>query len=294
MQLAPHISAAPKSGAASDSFRARHWRALPVLLGVLGLAFSALQAFAPALIVPAALVLFLLGIPHGAVERDPLGALMRGRIRAPGLMYSGLYLVFGVLVFSSWLIAPWPTLLIALILSAWHFALTPGAPRGIGVFVVCACFALWPDTTLSLFGALTGQALSVPTGALVAVGAIGFAALWLSPGWRHDWPMRLVLSGVFLVVHPVAAVAIYFFAAHSLAESAAMLDQRPDEPAWRSVLRIYGPTSLPALVGATALLWLTWQSLVAVPLAAGLAVAFIVPHMLPVERLLRVERAVGR
>ena len=91
-------------------------------------------------------------------------------------------------------------------------------------------------------------------------------------------------------VHPVAAVATYFLVCHSLGESAALLDENEGEPVWRTVLRVYGPTSFPALMGASALVVATWNGLVPLPIAAGLAVAFVVPHMLPVEQLLRVER----
>ena len=136
-----------------------------------------------------------------------------------------------------------------------------------------------------------GQPVTAPEAWLRALGMVGIGALWLSPGWRRDWAARLVLTAAFLVIHPVAAVATYFLVWHSLGETAALLDQRrPGEPGWRTVLRTYAPTSLPALIAATGLLVLTWQGVVPVPLAAGLAVAFIVPHMLPVERLLRQQR----
>ena len=273
------------------TYRARHRRALPAFLGVVALGFAALQLAAPGLLYPAALASFLLGIPHGAVERDPTGPLLRGRALPPSLLYSALYIVFAILVMASWLIATWPSLIIALALSAWHFAQGPGEPLGIGIFVVLACFTAFPDTTLALFSDLTGQPVNAREVWLRGLGVLGLAALWLSPGWSRDWAARLVLSGVFLVVHPVAAVATYFLVWHSLGETAALLDQRrPGEPGWRTMLRTYAPTSLPALFGATGLLVLTWQGYVPVPVAAGLAVAFIVPHMLPVERLLRVDR----
>ena len=277
------------------TYRARHRRALPALLGLAALGFAALQLAAPALLVPAALAAFLLGIPHGAVERDPMGPLLRGRALPPSLLYSALYIVFAILVMASWLIAPWPTLVLALALSAWHFAQGRGEPLGVGVFVVLACFAAFPDTTLALFSSLTGQTVTAPEPWLRALGGVGLAALWLSPGWSRDWAARLVLSAVFLVIHPVAAVATYFLVWHSLGETAALLDQRrPGEPGWRTLLRTYAPTSLPALIGASGLLVLTWEGVIPVPIAAGLAVAFIVPHMLPVERLLRVERTAER
>lgn len=285
---------APRAGS-STSFGARHRRALPALLGIAALGFAALQLAVPSLLYPAALAAFLLGIPHGSVERDPTGPLLRGRALPPSLLYSALYVVFAILVMASWLISPWPTLIIALALSAWHFAQSPGEPVGVGVFVVLACFASFPGTTLELFSALTGQPFAAPETWLRVLGGIGLAALWLSPSWRRDWAARLVLTGAFLVIHPVAAVATYFLAWHSLGEVAALLDQRrPGEAAWRTALRTYAPTSLPALFGATALLVLTWHGYVPVPMAAGLAIAFIVPHMLPVEGLLRVERTQSR
>lgn len=215
---------------------------------------------------------------------------MRGPVLAPSIAYSTLYLVFGLIIFASWVVAPWPTLLIALGLSVWHFALPKREPLGIGLFVVGGCFAAFPQETLALFSQLTGQTVNLPSPWLIGLGVVSIAALWFSPGLRRDWPVRAVLTLVFLVVHPVAAVASYFFFCHSLGESAAMLDQERHRPPWQAILRIYAPTSLPALFGATGLLWLTALGYVPVPIAAGLAVAFIVPHMLPVEKLLKIER----
>ncbi len=286
--------AVPASGTAQPIWQARHRRASPFLLISTFAGFFALQTLAPALLIPVSLGLFLLGIPHGAVERDPLGEIMRGRVLSPSLAYSALYLVFGVITFASWLIAPWPTLLIALGLSAWHFALPHREPLGIGIFVVGACFAAFPQETLSLFGQLTGQSLTLPSSWLTGLGALAIAALWLSPGFRHNWVVRLILTVIFLTIHPVAAVATYFFFCHSLGESASMLDQERHRPPWQALLRIYAPTSLPALFGATGLLSFTGLGYVPVPMAAGLAIAFIVPHMLPVEKLLKIEREAAK
>ena len=286
----PGLSAAVAGRSGVWNWQALHVRALPILIVAAGMTFALLQHVAPALLYPAALVAFLLGIPHGAVERDPLGAPMRGRALSPSVAYSALYLVVGAVVFGAWLIVPWPTLIIALSLSAWHFALPAREPWGVGLFVVGACFAAYPQVTLSLFSVLTGQAASVPDPLLRALGLLGFVALCMAPGARRDWRVRLALSALFLLVHPVAAVATYFLVCHSLGETAALLDENAGEPVWRTLLRVYGPTSLPALMGASALVVATWNGLVLLPIAAGLAVAFIVPHMLPVEQLLRAAR----
>ena len=283
----------PSAGAGAHDWQVRHARALPFLLLAFGLAFWWLERLAPGALVPASLALFLLGIPHGAVERDPLDRLMRGRALAPSLIYSALYVVCGILVFASWLIAPWPTLIIALGLSAWHFALPARESAMAGLFVVAGSLAVFPGETLGIFNTLTAQPIRVAEPWLVATGVAAIALLWLAPGRRRDWPVRLALSALFLAVHPVAAVACYFFLCHSLGETAALLEQERGASPQRTLLRVYAPTSLPALLGASALLSLTWTGYVPIDIAAGLAVAFIVPHMLPVEQLLRVDRMAG-
>lgn len=268
---------------------ARTWRqchadALPLLLGLSGLGFAALQLALPAFIVPAALCAFLLGIPHGAVERDGHGR----RTRPPGLAYSTAYIVCGGAVLVLWVVAPWPVLVVSLALSAWHFAQSEWEPRGVGVFAVLACFAVFPELTLAQFSALTGHAPIVETAWLRLLGLCGVAALWLSPGWRANWASRLVLTGLFLVLHPVAAVATYFLAWHSLGETAALLDADSERARpWRTLMHTYGRTALPALLGAAALLGGVYAGAVPVTLAAGLGVAFVVPHMLPLERWLQ-------
>ena len=246
----------------------------------------ALQLAAPSAVIPAALALFLFGIPHGSVQREQSSA----RRVAPGLSYTALYLLFGVLVFCSWMIEPWPTLLLALGLSAWHFSTSSARePLLIGVFVITASFVVFPSLTLEVFNALTGRAIAVSDVWLRALGLFGLAAVWW-PGGHARWPVRLLWSAMFLTLHPVAAVACYFALSHALGETASLLEQEDDGTTGavtRTLARIYGPTSLPALLGAVAVIAGVALGYVPLPIAAGFAVAFIVPHMLPLERLLR-------
>lgn len=269
--------------------------------------FTLLEMIAPSLVLGAALFLFMAGIPHGATERldDPDAAFgASGRAMRPTLSYTAVYLVFGILVMASWLISPLATLICFLLLSAWHFGRAEPDGFGpvwqylVGLWVITGSFLVYPDQTLDIFRLLIGAegvgagvkpelfglsssllARSLAAAVLIALLIQGFAR-------RHVplWAARTgALVAVFICLPPIPAVAVYFFVLHSLRETASTIDALPAAPLnW---LKVYAPASLPALFGATGLLILTALGLIPLMLASGLAVAFITPHMLPLERL---------
>jgi len=247
------------------------------------------------------------GIPHGATERldGPDAAFgTSGRAKRPTLSYTAIYIVFGILVMASWLISPLATLICFLLLSAWHFgraepkALGTTAQYLVGLWVIAGSFLVYPEQTLGIFRLLIGaEPLSAQTeitlfgvpSPLLAQGLAATIGLGLLIQLLTRRPVSLAgarlitLVAVFICLPPIPAVAVYFFVLHSLRETAATIDALPANPL--SWLKVYAPASLPALFGAAGLLALTALGLIPLMLASGLALAFITPHMLPLERL---------
>lgn len=207
---------------------------------------------------------------------------------------------------ASWLISPLSTLICFLLISAWHFARAepPSLPAAwrycAGLWIITGSFLVYPEQTLNIFKTLIGlqdvknpylvidaealRPFQITSGLILA----GLSAITIFLGRAQSTGQQilrraLALIALFLLLPPVAAVAVYFFAVHSLGETAKTLDALDDTP--YNWLKVYAPASMPALFGAAGLLALCAAGLMPLPLASGLAVAFIVPHMLPLERL---------
>jgi len=244
-----------------------------------------------------AIGLFLLGVPHGAVERTNT----HSEFRMPTLAYTALYLVFGILIFASWLISPLGTFFIFLLLSAIHFGQSEPDLKLIGPWVVIGSCLAYPLKTLEIFSLLTDQDLvtvvSVDASRIIAgfaIIAVGTEFLWRSIRLQNVDRLRAIfLILAFLILPPVLAVAVYFFAFHGLGEFARTLkalsrNQNNMDPF--EIFKFYGPATFPAMIGAIIMIFWVLNGDLPLHLAAGLAVAFIIPHMLPVEALLRVDR----
>ncbi|MEN9018477.1 MAG: Brp/Blh family beta-carotene 15,15'-dioxygenase, partial [Hellea sp.] len=121
---------------------------------VVGIFYLALYQYNITISVWASLPLFLMGIPHGAIETQEKIS------HVPGLHYTFLYLIFGILVFCSWLISPHYTLALFLILSAFHFGQSEKHYPLIGLWVVSGSMLFYPTETLGIFSYLTGEELN--------------------------------------------------------------------------------------------------------------------------------------
>lgn len=219
----------------------------------------------------------------------------------PTIAYTALYLVFGVLVFASWLISPLGTFVLFLILSAIHFGLSEPDVKVIGAWVIIGSCLVYPVETLSIFSILMDVEIVGPATveasrllAVFALIAIGVEVFFKRLNRKQIGLARpFFLVAIFLVLPPIHAVAVYFFAFHGLGEfaktiSAVSKDGSKTRP--RDVVILYGPATFPAMVGAVIIIFWVVKGIVPIELAAGLGVAFIIPHMLPVEALLRVDR----
>lgn len=258
---------------------------------------TSLNAVTPLAANWAAIFLFLLGVPHGAVERTRRDI----QFRMPTLAYTALYLVFGVLVFASWLISPLGTFVLFLILSAIHFGLSEPDVKLIGAWVVIGSCLFYPIETLSIFSTLMNvevvSQLTVEASKLLAIFAaiaVGIEVLWRCiNGRKVGFARPFFLIAIFLVLPPIHAVAVYFFAFHGLGEFAKTIravSKDRSETRLSDVVLLYGPATFPAMIGAIVMIFWVVQGIVPIEFATGLGVAFIIPHMLPVEALLSVDR----
>ena len=226
------------------------------------------------------LPLFLLGIPHGAIETQERIA------HIPGLHYTFLYIIFGILVFCSWLLSPHYTLALFLILSAYHFGQSEKYYPLIGLWVVSGSMLLYPTETLSVFSYLTGENLNtrelLTAGRLIA-GTVATLLMVQIAVKRKESARALILIFLIFLLPPVSAVAVYFFIFHSLGEMAKTADQHKRAPL--NILKLYTPAGIPALVGGMVGIYFFSINLITIFILSGLAVSFIVPHMCPVEKL---------
>jgi len=247
---------------------------------VVGIFYLALYQYNITISVWASLPLFLMGIPHGAIETQEKIS------HVPGLHYTFLYLIFGILVFCSWLISPHYTLALFLILSAFHFGQSEKHYPLIGLWVVSGPMLFYPTETLGIFSYLTGEELNARSllmvGRLVAVTVVTILIIQIST--RRKEKMRaLILIALIALLPPVSAVAVYFFIFHSLGEMAKTADQHNRMP--MQILKLYTPAGIPALIGGVIGLYFFSGNLISLFVLSGLAVSFIVPHMCPVEKL---------
>ena len=247
---------------------------------VVGIFYLALYQYNITISVWASLPLFLMGIPHGAIETQEKIS------HIPGLHYTFLYLVFGILVFCSWLISPHYTLALFLILSAFHFGQSEKHYPLIGLWVVSGPMLFYPTETLGIFSYLTGEELNARSllmvGRLVAVTVVTILIIQISTR-RKEKIRALILIALIALLPPVSAVAVYFFIFHSLGEMAKTADQHNRMP--MQILKLYTPAGIPALIGGVIGLYFFSGNLISLFVLSGLAVSFIVPHMCPVEKL---------
>ncbi len=247
---------------------------------VVGIFYLALYQYNITISVWASLPLFLMGIPHGAIETQEKIS------HVPGLHYTFLYLIFGILVFCSWLISPHYTLALFLILSAFHFGQSEKHYPLIGLWVVSGPMLFYPTETLGIFSYLTGEELNARSllmvGRLVAVTVVTILIIQISTR-RKEKIRALILIALIALLPPVSAVAVYFFIFHSLGEMAKTVDQHNRMP--MQILKLYTPAGIPALIGGVIGLYFFSGNLISLFVLSGLAVSFIVPHMCPVEKL---------
>ena len=255
------------------------WQAAATL--ALGAALFALEALAPAAALYAALALFLFGIPHGAVERHLTRNGLERRLPSPG--YTALYLCAALLFLWGWRAAPMPMLALFLLMSALHFGASEPRLAFAGLWVVFGSLALWTAPTLGIFSSLAATDLTALAPVARIAGLLAGLALAVQAVLRRDVAYGALLLGMFGLLGPVSAVALYYFAVHSLRE---WRDVHALQGGVRSMLALYAPFSLPVFIGGAAIVIAVQRGALDLSLAAGFGMAIAIPHMAPFERWL--------
>ncbi len=245
------------------------------------------------------IVIFLFGVPHGALDTVYARQLHGIESTASWAAFGLAYLAMAALVVGLWVVAPVVFLIGFLLSSALHFSGDPqgetGAVRRIlygGSVLICPAVLHAPQVR-ELYSMLAGAA---------AGDAVVTASRWISAPWliamaiaalrsaKRDWVGSLELVSVaalMTLVSPVLAFTMFFCGMHSVRHAMRTRDYART-PTWKHLLRVAAPpmlvTGLLAIAG--------WQFLQAsdfyvrlVQLVfVGLA-ALTVPHMILVERV---------
>ena len=249
-----------------------------------------------------------LGVPHGALDGEAARAVLRPRFgRAWFPVFAFPYLALSALVLLAWHQVPGPTLAAFLLASAWHFG-TEDAEAGNGLEVIVrgglpvAMPALThPEATAAVFRTVAGAPLpQLPDWLWAAAMAwLALAAVWVGhAALRRRGRLLAVpglLAGVFAVLPPLTAFAIYFVGVHAPTHTAALIRNPVRAPRVRdersAVLLALPITALTLLIGVA--LWPLYGGAVPDRLLAltlqGLA-ALTLPHMLLDAALARHER----
>ena len=178
-----------------------------------------------------------------------------------------------------------------LIASAIHFGESePRLPLA-GLWVVAGSLIVFTEPTLAIFEELSQTELShFSTPARVLALTIGIA-LGVQAALRRDIAYAALLLGIFCLLDPVSAVALYYFAIHSLRE---WRETHAVRGTIDSMMKLYAPFSVPVFIGGAATITAAYLGWISTPTAAGFAIAIALPHMVPLERVLTRSRGPAR
>lgn len=247
-----------------------------------------------------ALLILLLGVPHGAL--DPIFAQQLHGVRSvPGwLWFALLYVLAASLVVAAWYVAPGAFLIVFLLVSVVHFSgdlasSTPPVTRLLyGGAIIVLPAAMHATELLRLFTMLVGTDPSrALTAALQLLAWPWLAALLIAAlaQWRHDryTALEVVAVGVVAVLAPpLYAFAAFFCVMHSARHILRTVEYADGIASPRRLLML----ALPPLLLTTAAAVLLALRLPAAVVGNGLVqiifvglAALTVPHMALVERV---------
>lgn len=267
---------------------------------IIAMLTALLLTYAPDLISPnlqllgLAIMVMILGVPHGAL--DPWIAEQIGIVstRQQSILFTLGYLALTAIVVIVWHWAPLASLVIFLLISAFHFSGDwakdlSWLPRlTAGIILLLLPIGLQPDSVAAIFVHLSGDQagtladlLSLPpwllAGAMAAL--IGWAL------WEKCWTVALEFVALFVLADaspPLVYFALYFCLLHSPRHLMGLFRQAGQSQRPRLIQMIVLYTLLTGILAG--LLWWLWQdlsvdSLVLRLIFIGLA-AVTVPHMI--------------
>ena len=245
----------------------------------------------------------VLGLPHGAI--DAYIAWQDGLWRSPiGLAaFTGAYLLMTLLVIGVWMALPVFSLLIFLIISAWHFGTDANAQNSaerwlFGSLVFCLPALFHEVDVANLYETLSGPSARniVPVtriwGPVAAIILVSMISIKLShqPQRRKDIIIILGLIAFAWLLPPLIYFAIYFCALHSPTHFGRVLKMVPGAHRRRAVLQTAVFTMLTLALAGLALPVLpdklTLEQALIQMVFVGLA-ALTVPHMVLIDGVCR-------
>jgi Brp/Blh family beta-carotene 15,15'-monooxygenase len=247
-----------------------------------------------------AVLILLLGVPHGAL--DPIFAQRLHHIRRARewLMFGLLYVLAATLVVAAWYVAPGAFLIGFLLVSVAHFSgdLTPPTPPvtrllyGGAIIVLPA--ALHSGELLRLFAILVGADSAGMLTAMLQLLAwpwLGALLIAATAHARRDWLSALeivAVSTLALIAAPLYAFAVFFCAMHAARHILRTADYAGRRTGRRHLLML----ALPPMVLTTAATIAIALRIPSSSLDTGLVqiifiglAALTVPHMALVERV---------
>lgn len=188
--------------------------------------------FAPPLQLVAALLFFVVGVPHGALDAE---LFRRRQGWRSGWSFVLTYVAAACLAAFVWTVSPPAALAGFLALSIWHLGQTdfrrsgvgwaPGLTRGL--LVVGLPFLVHPDEVEPVLRAMDCSDLLPPAFVRVPLASfIVFAHGWSVLRLRHRVPagevrhevvQGILLAVMFTVLHPLLAFGLYFSSWHGAA-----------------------------------------------------------------------------
>ncbi len=241
--------------------------------------------------------IILLGVPHGALDGEICRTILRPHLgRAWFAVFATPYLFLFAAVLVAWREAPLWTLLAFLTVSVWHFG-AEEAPRAGGLEIlvrggmpVALPLLVHPAATLLVLSTIA----RAPLGPTVWIPAVGqgwlvLAGIWAAAMLTSRQPGRLaapvLLAGVFAMLPPLQAFAVYFVCVHAPAHTAGVIGDRllaPRVRDGRSAIVLALPiTALTVAIGAA--LWPLYPGPFSerlLSLTLQMLAALTLPHML--------------
>jgi len=249
--------------------------------------------------VAALLAIIVLGVPHGALDGEVARSLLRPRFgRAWFPVFSLPYLSLFALVLLAWRLAPASTLAAFLAASAWHFGSENGSDARPGACIdvlvrgglpIAVPMLIHPAATTAVFATVAATPLLQDRLWVAASAWLALALVWVGQvalrRKARELALPALLAGVFVVLPPLTAFAIYFVCVHAPAHTTALIHdphRAPRVSDGRSAILLALPiTALTLLIGAA--LWPLYSGALPERLLCltiqGLA-ALTLPHML--------------
>jgi beta-carotene 15,15'-dioxygenase len=257
---------------------------LNLLISAIVLLAVVLTLFAPEFMDAAApwllfLAVFVIGIPHGAVDHVVAADLFGLRDRlVDHLRFYSIYLVIMLMIGLLWIFLPFAGMILFLVISIYHFGqadredllrqdarLAPVFAWSRGLMVLAVIVFAWPEICIPIIEAAVRarpdwfDVLYARAGTItwISIGQYLLISSAFMAGRQVVSPVKLagdslLLIGLLLLTHPLIGFAIYFALWHSLGHVREMMNFFRDKGREVTILKFYKlalPFTLVSLTG---------------------------------------------